>query len=62
MKAPIQSWEVEVRVNGETILTIGNNHLCGIEDIDSHADVVRTCAEHLSSFIGVATAIDETLD
>lgn len=45
-----KTWEVEVRVNGETILTIGSNHLSGVEDPD--ADIIRTCAEHLLGFVG----------
>lgn len=45
-------WEVEIRVCGERILTIGHEHLSGLADIDKYADVVRTCAEHLMSFIG----------
>lgn len=54
MTAPlVQHWAVEVRVNGEAILTIeSNNNLCGVANIDDYADVVRTCARHLSSFIG----------
>jgi hypothetical protein len=46
------SWEVEIRIEGESVLTIGHTHLAGIEDIDRYADAVRTCAEHLLSFIG----------
>lgn len=45
-------WEVEVRVNGERILTIGRDELSGVSDIERHAGIVRTCAEHLASFIG----------
>ena len=52
MRAPVQGWEVSVNVNGENILTIGHNHLSGIDDIDKYADVVRNCARHLLSFIG----------
>lgn len=47
-----KSWEVEIRSNGETILTIGSWGLCGIENISDHADLVRNCAENLVSFIG----------
>lgn len=47
-----KNWEVEVRIDGERVLTIGHSHLSGIEDIDRYGDTVRTCAEHLKSFIG----------
>jgi hypothetical protein len=47
-----KNWEVEIRADGETILTIGSSHLSGTEDIDAYADIVRTCAQHLLSFIG----------
>ena len=49
----IQGWEVEIRVNGESVLTIGGGsaaHLAGDPEIDS--DIVRTCAQHLLGFIG----------
>ena len=45
-------WAVSVAVNGETILTIESNCLSGIEDIGPHEDTIRTCANHLLSFIG----------
>lgn len=48
-----ETWEVEIRVDGETILTIGSGgRLCGVENIEDHADLVRHCAEHLNCFIG----------
>lgn len=49
---PIQGWEVEVRLNGETALTIGHNHLAGIESIEEFDGEVETCARHLLAFIG----------
>lgn len=52
IKRPVQGWEVEVRINGTTALTIGHNHLSGMENIDEFADEVETCARHLLSFIG----------
>ena len=45
-------WEVEIRIGGERVLTIGHSHLSGIPNIDDYGDTVRTCAEHLLSFIG----------
>ncbi|MEH2501195.1 hypothetical protein V1290_000006 [Bradyrhizobium sp. AZCC 1578] len=46
----VQSWEVSVSVNGESILTIGHNHLAGASEID--AGVIENCAHHLLAFIG----------
>lgn len=48
----VQGWEVGLRINGTDILTIGSQHLAGIENIDDYADTVRTAAQHLLSFIG----------
>ena len=47
-----KSWEVEVRLQGTRILTLGHDHLAGVYDIDKYADAVRTCGEHLLAFIG----------
>ena len=47
-----KTWEVEIRVNGDTVLTLGSSHLSGIENIDDYVDDVRNCAQHLLSFIG----------
>jgi hypothetical protein len=57
MKEPVQSWEVEIRINGESVLTIGGlaaAHVAGIENIDEYADIVRQAAGHLESFVGHA--------
>ena len=46
-------WEVDVRVCGERVLTIGSHgHLSGYENIHLYSDAVRAAAEHLQSFIG----------
>lgn len=45
-------WAVRVSVNGDEVLCIESNMLSGIPDIEKHADIVRTCAEHLLAFIG----------
>jgi len=47
-----KSWEVEIRISGESILTIGSWGLSGIDNISDHADLVRHCADHLHAFIG----------
>jgi hypothetical protein len=54
-----RTWEVSVAVNGNNILTIGSNHLSGIENIDEFAEIVANCGEHLLSFIGRATPAAE---
>jgi len=51
-RPPTQSWEVSVSVNGETILTIGHSHLCGVENISDYAGDVRNCAQHLLALVG----------
>lgn len=52
MSKQVQGWEVSVSINGDEVLTIGHNHLSGIENIMDYADTVRGCAQHLLSFIG----------
>lgn len=47
-----KDWEVEVRIGGVGVLTIGHSHLSGLSDIDRYADTVRLCGEHLLAFIG----------
>ena len=49
-----EHWAVLVQVDGETVLTIGHNHLAGVDDIDQHAETIRTAANHLLGFIGDA--------
>jgi hypothetical protein len=48
----VQHWGVDVRINGECVLTIEKDSLSGIENISDYADIVRMCAEHLLTFIG----------
>ncbi|WP_070106461.1 hypothetical protein [Burkholderia plantarii] len=48
----VQSWAVMIEVNGMTILTISDSHVGGIDAIGDFGDVVRNCAQHLTSFIG----------
>ncbi len=48
-----KDWEVEVRICGEQVLTIGSSgYLAGLSDIDQYGDTVRACAQSLASFIG----------
>lgn len=48
----LKHWGVDVRVNGEHVLTIELNCLSGRElsDVDEHA--IRTAARHLLAFVG----------
>jgi hypothetical protein len=48
------TWQVQVMANGEPVLTIGSNFLSGRDDIDSFADLVQSCGEHLLSFMCAA--------
>jgi hypothetical protein len=41
-------------VSGKCLLSIGHNHLEGVEDIMRHAATIRTAANHLLGFIGDA--------
>lgn len=43
---------VEVRVDGEGILTLETSCLAGVPDIDQYDEELRWCAHHLLSFIG----------
>ena len=48
-----ENWEVELRINGENVLTIGSTgYVAGIPEIDEKANIVRSAAEHLNAFIG----------
>jgi len=53
---PVQHWGVDIRVNGECVLTIESNCLSGIDNIADYADTVRECAHHLLAFIGDGVA------
>lgn len=50
----IQSWEVSVTVNGENVLTIGHNHLAGVEMTPELETAIEMAAHHLLSFLGVS--------
>jgi hypothetical protein len=43
-------WSVTVELNGEPVLTIAHNHLCGAPEIPIEA--IRIAAHHLLAFIG----------
>ena len=38
----VQHWGVDVRINGERVLTIEKDSLSGIENISDYADIVDT--------------------
>lgn len=48
----VQHWGVDVRIDGERVLTIESNSLSGIDNIDKYKETVKECAYHLLSFIG----------
>jgi len=48
----LELWEVEVRIAGETVLTIGPDHYAGRELSEEECRAVTTCGEHLISFAG----------
>jgi hypothetical protein len=47
-----KQWEVELRVDGEPVLTIGTGGLSGDPEIMQHEDIIRKAAEHLNGFAG----------
>lgn len=49
----LQHWGVDVRVNGEQVLTIESSSLCGKTDLsEMELDAIRTAANHLFAFAG----------
>ena len=53
----IQSWEVSVAVNGENVITIGHNHLAGVEMTPELETAIEMAAHHLLSFLGKSCSI-----
>lgn len=50
---PLQHWGVDVRVNGEDVLTIESNCLFGKSDLsDVDKEAIRLAGKHLLAFIG----------
>lgn len=49
---PIDGWYVEVAANGERVLTISDEAICGLDELDPFAPVIRGAAAQLISFIG----------
>lgn len=48
----VEHWGVDIRINGERVLTIESNCLSGIDNIDDYRETVIECARHLLAFIG----------
>ena len=49
----LQHWGVDVRVNGEDVLTIESNRICGKIDLSAmELDAIRTAANNLLAFAG----------
>jgi len=61
MSEKVETWAVEVSLNGERALSIGHDWLSGREDIADFKDEVVRCAEHLLSFVGGETEQVATL-
>lgn len=53
MSKPEKHWAVEVREDGEPILTIERNSSSSATDIDSYRETIETCMDHLSGFMGL---------
>lgn len=50
---PLEHWGVDVRVNGEDVLTIESNCLFGKSDLsDVDKEAIRLAGKHLLAFIG----------
>lgn len=47
------NWEVTVTRNGESVVTLGSNHLSGRDLSADDETAIRTAAAHLLSFAGV---------
>ena len=53
------TWEVTVTRDGESVITIGSNHLAGRDITEDDERAIETAAQHLLSFIGKALGGDE---
>ena len=52
----LQHWGVDVRLNGEDVLTIESNCLFGKSELSAmELDAIRTAANHLLAFAGKPT-------
>lgn len=50
---PLEHWGVDVRVNGEAVLTIESNCLFGKSDLsDVDKEAIRLAGNHLLAFLG----------
>jgi len=54
----VEHWGVDIRINGERVLTIESNCLSGIDNIDDYRETVIECARHLLAFIGAEYLVD----
>ena len=45
-------WCVRVSVFDELVVSISERELCGRDLSDADADLIRSCAQHLLSFVG----------
>jgi len=55
MSDPNEIWHVEVHRNGEKLLTIGHNSLCGKDPLsERELEVIRLAGKNLLGFAGRA--------
>ena len=47
-----QNWQVEVRINGESVLIISEGSVSGVDNIIDYDAEIRECANNLLGFIG----------
>ena len=51
-KVSPQHWGIDIRIDGERVLTIESNGISGIEDIGKYDQIIKEIAQNLLSFIG----------
>lgn len=48
----IEYCHVTVNINGEDVLTLASNYICGKDLSEQDEEVIRSCAHRLLSFVG----------
>lgn len=43
-------WQIDLMVDGENILSIGDNHLSGLDDLTPYEDFISSASETLKNF------------
>jgi hypothetical protein len=52
LKAPIDSWEVELSVNGKSLLALSDSTMAAVVNVKEFAPIIRTMAGRISEFVG----------